>query len=197
MPAKTISIHDCYDVLRDLTRKVTVLDELNRALDLSTGVDKAIKIIQKSQKAGAKLIFIGNGASAAISSHMAADYWKNGGIRAISFNDPALLTCVSNDFSYEQVFERPVGMFACKGDTLVAISSSGRSKNILKGAEMARKMKCRVITLSGFSEDNPLRSLGDLNFHVPACAYSHVEVMHHSILHYILDIIVHPSSKGK
>ena len=56
------------------------------------------------------MIFIGNGGSAAIASHQAVDYWKNGGMRAIAFNDASLLTCISNDFGYPQVFEKPIEM---------------------------------------------------------------------------------------
>jgi len=114
-------------------------------------------------------MFIGNGASAAIGSHQALDYWKNGGMRAVTFNDLALLTAVSNDFSYAEVFEKPIEMFADAGDILLAISSSGRSENILRGADAARKQGCRVITFSGFRPDNPLRSRGELNFYVPRC----------------------------
>jgi D-sedoheptulose 7-phosphate isomerase len=140
-------------------------------------------------------MFVGNGASATIASHQATDFWKNGGIRAIAFNDPALLTCISNDFGYKYVFEKPIEMFAHPGDILVAISSSGRSENILNAVKAAEKKSCRTITLSGFKADNPLSSLGELNFYVPASAYSHVEVVHHSICHYMLDIII--DRKGK
>ncbi|MFA5100157.1 MAG: SIS domain-containing protein, partial [Candidatus Omnitrophota bacterium] len=128
--------------------------------------------------------------SASISSHMAADFWKNGGIKAVAFNDAVLLSCVSNDFGYKHVFEKPVGMFAEARDILIAISSSGKSENILAAVQMARKRGCKVITLSGFAENNPLRSSGDVNFYVPYSAYGPVEVVHHSICHCILDTIV-------
>src|SRR3989338_10846589 len=96
-----------------------------------------------------KVILIGNGGSAAIASHEALDFWRGSGIPAISFNDPAHLTCIANDFGYEHVFSRPIEIFAQKGDILIAISSSGRSENILKGVQAARQKGCYVITLSG------------------------------------------------
>ena len=139
-----------------------------------------------------KVIFIGNGGSAAIASHLSVDYWKNGGMRAIAFNDTSLLTCIGNDYGYPFVFEKPIEMFADEGDVLIAISSSGKSDNILNGAKMARKMKCPVITMSGFKSDNPLRSLGDLNFYVPAPtgAYGFVEIAHLTLCHCIVDMII-------
>ena len=139
---------------------------------------------------GRKLIFIGNGGSSAIASHMAIDYWKNGGIRATAFNDAALLTCLSNDYGYEQVFAKPIEMMSQAGDLLIAISSSGRSLNILNGVAAARKNGCGVVTFSGFAADNPLRSLGNINFYVPSESYGYVEITHLSICHSILDLSV-------
>jgi D-sedoheptulose 7-phosphate isomerase len=135
-------------------------------------------------------MFIGNGGSAAIASHQAVDFWKNGGVRAIAFNDTSLLTCIGNDYGFAQVFEKPVEMFADAGDVLIAISSSGRSENILRGARAARERGCHVVTLSGFAADNPLRALGHLNFYAPGQGYGLVEITHLSICHAICDAIV-------
>ncbi len=154
------------------------------------GVRAAAGLVRRLTSAGGKVMFVGNGASAAISSHQAADYLKNGGMRALAFNDAALLTCISNDISFERVFEKPVSLFAGRGDVLVAISSSGRSANVVRAARAARAAGCAVITLTGFSPANPLRRLGDINFHVPSRLYGHVEVLHHSICHCILEYII-------
>ena len=81
-------------------------------------------------------------------------------------------------------------MVADAGDVLIAISSSGRSPNILLGVKAARARGCSVITLSGFDSDNPLSSMGDVNFYVPSKAYGPVEVIHHSICHCLLDSIL-------
>ncbi|MEW6181645.1 MAG: SIS domain-containing protein [Bacillota bacterium] len=159
-------------------------------LDFNEGVEKAIGIIREQTSLGGKMIFIGNGGSAGIASHMAIDFWKNGGMRALAFNDGALLTCIGNDYGYACVFEKPVAMFAEEGDVLVAISSSGQSENILRGVAAGRGAGCRVITLSGFSNINPLRKLGDLNFYIPVSHYGFVEVGHQMILHAVLDITI-------
>ena len=161
-----------------------------RRLGLDEGLERAVALLQGQTGRGLKVMFIGNGASAAIGSHQALDYWKNGGMRAVTFNDLALLTAVSNDFSYPEVFEKPIEMFADPGDVLMAISSSGGSENILRGAAAATKCGCHVITLSGRRPDNPLRVLGELNFYVPSMSYGHVEVGHLAISHTLLDTIM-------
>ena len=134
------------------------------------------------------MIFIGNGCSAAIASHMAIDYTKNGGIRAMAMNDGSALTCLSNDLGYENVFAKQLEMHARQGDLLVAISSSGSSENILPAVGTARERGCAVITLSGFSPNNPLRQMGDLNLYVPSGEYGFVEVTHLSLCHAMLDL---------
>lgn len=158
-----------------------------RRLDLADGMARALALMRRCAARGGTIVFIGNGGSAAIAGHMAVDYWKNGRLRATAFNDAALLTCLSNDFGYPRVFEAPIAMFARRGDVLVAISSSGRSENILRGAAAARRRGCRVVTLSGFRPDNPLRGRGDLNFYAPANAYGPVEITHLALLHGMLD----------
>ena len=185
-----MSIMRYYDELNKLIKQVKVKGEKGKEIAFSEGVEKAIEIILKQALLGKKIMFIGNGGSSAISSHMAIDFWKNGRIKAIAFNDASLLTCISNDYGYEHVFAKPVEAFADNGDVLIAISSSGRSENIVNGVKAAIKKECRIITLSGFSPDNPLCKMGDVNFYVPSDTYSHVEIIHHTICHYMLDIII-------
>jgi D-sedoheptulose 7-phosphate isomerase len=190
-------IRSYYAMLRRLTQRISVTDKAGKRFVLSSGVMMVVRLINACAKNAGKLMFIGNGASASIASHMAADFWKNGNIRAVAFNDATLLTCVSNDFGYAKVFEKPIQMFADPGDILVAISSSGRSENIIRGARMASSKGCAVISLSGFKKNNPLHSLGDINFYVPSSSYGQVEVVHHSICHCVLDTIVSVSGKGR
>jgi len=154
--------------------------------------DKALGAVKDLKKTRRKAIFIGNGGSAAIASHQAVDYWKNGGIRAVSFNDAAGLTCISNDYGYEYVFRKPIEMFAEKGDVLFAISSSGQSPNVLNGVKAAMAKRCFVITLSGFSRKNALRRMGSVNFYVPSSSYGVIEIAHLAVCHSILDFIIEP-----
>jgi D-sedoheptulose 7-phosphate isomerase len=179
-----------YNNLSNQIKSIRITDENYQAFDFFDGIEKVGNLIKDRTELGNKLMFIGNGASAAISSHMSTDFWKNGGMKAIVFNDSSLLTCLGNDYGYEYIFEKSIDMFADKGDILIAISSSGKSENILRGARSARKKGCKIVTLSGFKEDNPLSSMGDFNFYVPAQSYGPVEIIHHSICHCLLDVII-------
>ncbi|MFZ3089120.1 MAG: SIS domain-containing protein [Nitrospirota bacterium] len=179
-----------YNNLFNFANAIQVTDSKGKRLPFSHGIEDVGSLIMGQTNSGQKVIFIGNGGSAAIASHMAIDFWKNGGMKAISFNDGPQLTCLGNDYGYKHVFEKPIDMFADAGDILIAISSSGKSENILLGVQAARTKGCRVVTISGFEEDNPLSSLGEINFYVPSKAYGPVEVLHHSICHCIIDTIM-------
>lgn len=179
-----------YKNLLGLLGCIRVTDKKGHILDFYEGIGKTAGLVMSQTSLGGKIMFIGNGASAAISSHVATDFWKNGGVRAVAFNDPSLLTCISNDFGYKYVFEKPIEMFGDKGDILFAISSSGKSENILRAVRSAMKKGCKVITLSGFKKDNPLSLLGDFNFYAPLASYGPVEIAHHSICHCLVDIVI-------
>jgi len=171
----------------DAVKQITVTDNAQNKIEFATAVDSIVSMLKKVQSQNKKLMMVGNGGSASICSHMTVDYWKNGNIRSTAFNDSSLLTTVSNDYSYAEVFSKTIEMFADEGDMLYCISSSGKSVNILNGADAALKKNCNVITFSGFSEDNPLRKKGMLNFYVPAVSYGYCEILHLFIIHAILD----------
>ena len=145
-------------------------------------------ILQYSQK-GNKVILVGNGGSASIASHISTDLLKNIKIPALAFSDGSLLTCLSNDLGYHNVFSVPVQRLSRKGDILFAISSSGKSRNILMAAKQARKSGCYIVTFSGFSSSNPLRKMGDINFFVPSTSYGEVEITHLAACHIIIDTL--------
>ncbi|HVJ52125.1 MAG TPA: SIS domain-containing protein [Aliidongia sp.] len=163
-------------------------------MPLETALRRAMEMARTTHRRGNKLMFIGNGGSAAIASHMAIDYSKNGGMRSLAFNDPAALTCLGNDHGYEHVFAKQLEFHAVAGDFLIAISSSGRSENIIRGVEMARSLSCQILTLTSFNGDNPLRRLGDLNIYVATSAYGFAEISHLTLCHAILDRAVELSA---
>lgn len=130
---------------------------------------------------------IGNGASASMASHFATDLSKNAHIRAQVFTDLSQVTAIGNDISFEQIYAIPLRRNARPGDMLVAVSSSGKSSNILAAVNVAHSCNVHVITLSAFAEDNPLRLCGALNFYVPAPNYGLAETSHAGILHHWMD----------
>lgn len=164
---------------------VTKADGSAAALD--DFIDWMIARAREAHETGRKLMFVGNGGSSAIASHMAVDYSKNGGMRSLAFNDGAFLTCLGNDLGYENVFAKQLELHANPGDLVIAISSSGRSPNILNAVEVARSRGCHIATLSGFQPDNPLRRQGDYNLYVPSSSYGFVEISHLAVCHCVLD----------
>jgi D-sedoheptulose 7-phosphate isomerase len=158
------------------------------SLSRAEGYERTLRIALDATERGDKQMFIGNGGSAGIASHMAIDFSKNGGMPALCFNDGAALTCLGNDFGYEEVFAQQLRFHARKGDVLFAISSSGSSPSILRAVKVARETGCAVITMSGFKADNPLRAMGDVNFHVGLCDYGIVEVAHTAMIHAVVDL---------
>ncbi len=178
------------DYVQALTRALGAL-EVSDGEGRPLAVDASIAAIHDWMRRIAhstnKVMFIGNGGSAGIAGHLAIDFAKNGGVRSVTFNDASSLTCLGNDLGYDQVFAKQVEMQAFAGDVLVAISSSGASKNILAAAEAAKRLGCDVVTLSGFLAGNKLRAMGAINFYVPSGVYGFVETAHQAVLHAILD----------
>ncbi|MDX2073981.1 MAG: SIS domain-containing protein [Alphaproteobacteria bacterium] len=181
-------IANYFNTLHDCASNAFITDGDGKPLTPHEAYDRATGEVRATHNNGNKLMFIGNGGSAGIASHMAIDYSKNGGIRSMAFNDGAALTCLGNDLGYENVFAKQVELHARPGDLLIAISSSGKSVNILKAADVARERGCTVYTFSGFSADNPLRNYGELNFYVDSGEYGFVEISHLALIHSILDL---------
>jgi D-sedoheptulose 7-phosphate isomerase len=177
-----------FGTLADLLRTTEVTNHMSQNLSLTEGCEWVRKAAHDTHNAGNKIIFIGNGGSAGIASHLAIDFSKNGGLRSLAFNDPSALTCLGNDLGYENVFAKQLDFHARPGDLLIAISSSGRSPNILGAVKMARTRDCKVATFSGFTEENELRRSGDVNFYVRSREYGFVEIAHLALCHAILDI---------
>ena len=186
---------DGYEIDRYFTTLAGYLTEAvvtsngGEIVEMAWAVNHVMAHARRAHAAGNKVIFVGNGGSAAIASHMATDYSKNGGVRSLALNDSSMLTCLSNDLGYDQVFAKQLELHARPGDLLVAISSSGRSASILNAVKAARAAKCGVVTFSGFSADNPLRGLGDINFYIACDRYGFVEISHLTICHAILDFM--------
>jgi D-sedoheptulose 7-phosphate isomerase len=178
--------------LGELTRLLSAMEIRNRAgehLSMDEGGKAALSLIRDAKKNKAKAVVVGNGGSAAIASHIQNDLCKAVRMRALVFTEQPLLTALSNDDSYQSAYETLMNLWADPKDLLIAISSSGRSENILRCAHAARKAGCQVVTFSGFAVDNPLRSLGDVNFYIPSDSYGHVELAHTALSQFLTDVL--------
>ena len=137
-----------------------------------------------------KIIFAGNGGSAAMSSHCSVDLTKNAGIRAINFNEADLITCFANDYGYDNWVAKAVQVYGDECDSLVLISSSGNSMNMVKAAKEAKQLGISVLTFTGFDRNNKLKKEGNINLWVDSRAYNIVEMTHHIWLLAIVDMLI-------
>jgi D-sedoheptulose 7-phosphate isomerase len=166
---------------------LAVTDGDGASLAPAEGFSRWVSLTRDTHDRGGMVYIIGNGGSAGMASHMAVDACKNGGLRALAFNDPALLTATANDLSYDQVFSLPLERLGRAGDLVISISSSGNSPNILRALDTARRMGMSAVTLSGKDGSNRSRGLGAVNFYVPLPRYGWVESAHQIVIHYWLD----------
>ena len=150
---------------------------------------KIAKILIEIKKKKKKVILVGNGGSAALASHVSVDLTKICKIRAINFNEADLLTCFANDYGYKNWVQKALSFYADRGDLLICISSSGESKNIIKGAKFAKKFGCKVVTLTGFDKNNKVRKIGHVNLWLESKNYNFIEMVHHTWLLSIVDFI--------
>ena len=168
-------------------------DSKGKALSLEQGTSDALTLLQTTKEYGGNVYLIGNGGSAAVASHIYNDFCNVGGLRAVTLHEPALLTCFSNDYGYEHAYSTMLEKTARKNDLLIAISSSGQSKNIINAAIAMRARQATVITLTGFSVNNPLRTIGELNYWVDSKSYGLVEIAHLFTLHHWSDCLANQS----
>ena len=149
------------------------------------------KIFVTTKKNRKKILIFGNGGSAAIASHFSVDLTKNAKIRCTNYNESDLITCFSNDFGYERWVEMAIKYYGNKGDVLIVISSSGKSKNMINTCTAARKKKfSKIITLTGHLVNNPVKKLGDINLWVNSKAYNYIENIHQFWLLSLVDLVI-------
>ena len=179
------NITNVYQLLESLT----VLDSEGNYLDADEAFARLTESTFQVHSKDATIYFLGNGASASMASHFAADMAKTGGVRTMVFTDLSFLTAFANDLSYEDVYAEPLKLYMKREDMVVAISSSGNSPNIVRAVVQAKKLGGTVITVSAMNEDNAIRKLGDLNFYIPAETYGLAETAHAAVLHFWMDLV--------
>ena len=162
-------------------------DTIGNELSIEAGVERFLDKLKQTKESDSRIFVIGNGGSAGVASHVVTDFVNKGGLCASTLHDPALLTCMANDYGYENAFAQILSTLAHKGDVLIAISSSGQSVNIHNAIQLMQKVGGTTISLSGFQNNNPLRSLGSLNFWLDSNDYGFIEMGHFFLLHHIVD----------
>ena len=175
--------------IADVLSRLAICGRSGQTIPTSQGFEEWTAFALEVKRENRNVYLIGNGASASMASHFAADLAKNAQIPTQVFYDLSLITAISNDIGYYDVFAEPLRRRGRPGDLLIAISSSGKSENIIAAANVAINIEMTIVTLSAMDSENPLRSLGNLNLYVPAISYGLAETSHAAILHYWMDMV--------
>jgi D-sedoheptulose 7-phosphate isomerase len=164
--------------------------EVFRSLEsLQAVIDDAVAMMHESLSNDGKLMFCGNGGSAADSQHLAAEFVgryinDRPPIAAIALStDTSALTCISNDYGYEHVFSRQVASLGRAGDTLIGISTSGNSANVVRAVEAAKQKGVHTVALLG-RDGGVLKDMVDVAIVVPSKVTAHIQEAHIFIGHY-------------
>jgi len=172
--------------------------ELKRriATELADAVVRVVEACEASIRGGGKLIFCGNGGSAADSQHLATELLirLRGSVERDSWPalaltlDPAMLTACGNDYGYDRVFERPLRGLGRRGDVLFGITTSGRSPNVVKALEAAREMGIVTVGLLGGAGE-PALGLCDHVLLVPDKETARIQECHIALGHAVLELL--------
>lgn len=171
----------------------TVLDEFMRPETVLL-IDEAATLISDALQSGRKIISCGNGGSLCDAAHFAEEltgrFRKNRKpYPALAINDPAYITCVGNDYSFEEIFSRYIEGAGEAGDVLLAISTSGHSKNVVKAAQAARTIGMKVVALTSVGS-NQLSPLADIVLASPKTEFSdRVQEIHIKVIHLLIQSI--------
>jgi len=170
------------------------MDVFRRLPALAPLVQEAATLVVATLSQGGKLMLCGNGGSAADSQHIAAELTgrfleDRPPIAAVALStDTSALTCIANDYGFDEVFSRQVTGLGRKGDCLIAISTSGNSRNVLRAAEAARAAGIRVIGLLG-RDGGAVRPLCDLAIVVPSTTTARIQEAHIFIGHALCALV--------
>ena len=162
--------------------------------ELNAKIQEVAGILVKTIKEGKKILLFGNGGSAADAQHIAAELsgrYKNErrGLPALALTtDTSALTAISNDYGFDYMFSRQVEALANSGDTIIGISTSGNSSNVVQGMVKGKEMECTIIGLSG-NDGGKLNDVSDINIVVPSNNTARIQEMHILMGHIFCQII--------
>ncbi len=157
---------------------------------------EAIKLISHAFEAGNKLFFFGNGGSAADAQHLAAEFvnryiMDRPPLPAIALTtDTSILTSISNDFAFDEIFARQLRALGKEGDAAVAISTSGNSSNVIKAIEVAKEMRMKTVALTG-NDGGVLAKIADISLIVSSTSTPRIQEAHILIGHILCEMVEH------
>lgn len=181
-------------IIKILKEKSDLCIQVADTADIVETTVLAAEMIITAYRRDAKIMFCGNGGSAADAQHLAAElsgrfYYNRRALYAEALHvNTSYLTAVANDLSFDEVFARQLEAKGRQGDVLVALSTSGNSKNILKAALRARESGMSIISLTG-KDGGELKALSDLNINIPSEDTARIQEMHITLGHSICQIV--------
>ena len=177
------------EILNEISNNFIVLADKN-----IPQINEASDLIIKCLNSGGKIMFCGNGGSAADSQHLSAElvgrYMRDRKpLASIALStDTSVITAISNDFSFDEIFSRQIESIGNEGDILYAISTSSKSKNVIAALKMAKSLKVKTIGVTG-SDSSGFRDLCDVTISVPASRPDRIQEMHIAIGQIICEIL--------
>tara|TARA_B100001989_G_scaffold12880_1_gene8043 strand:+ start:2462 stop:3031 length:570 start_codon:yes stop_codon:yes gene_type:complete len=181
-------------ILKELNEARNVIDNFIADEVTINAINEAAEIMIECIRNEGKIISCGNGGSMSDAMHFAEELTgkfrdERSPIPAISISDPSHITCVGNDYGFDAIFSRYIESVGKNGDTLLAISTSGNSANVIRAAEEANKKGIKVISLTG-KDGGELANLSDIEIRVPHFGYSdRIQEIHIKIIHILILLI--------
>jgi D-sedoheptulose 7-phosphate isomerase len=175
-------IKDYIDSFSEIIHNTSITDAVGNLTSDRDAYKQAAESLTEIRARHGTVYLIGNGGSSGIISHAAIDLLNKGHFKAYPVTDNSLLTCLSNDYGYENLFLKVLEKSATSHDALIAMSSSGQSANVVNAARWAKEQGL-------FDGNNALRSCGHVNFWLNAKEYGRVEIGHALLLHIMTDAL--------
>jgi D-sedoheptulose 7-phosphate isomerase len=181
-------------IRKSLAESQIVLKEFIDNESNINAIEAAGKIMVSSLKAGGKIISFGNGGSMSDAMHFAEELTgrfrdDRPAISALSISDPSHITCVANDYGFDAIFSRFIEANGRKGDVVLAISTSGNSKNVILACEASKKLGIKVVALTG-KTGGMLASLADVEVRVSHMGFSdRIQEVHIKVIHILIEYI--------
>lgn len=176
------------DIVRELMQLKDCIDRTLRDKTVMNTYAMVKTVVLECLQRGGKILFVGNGGSAAECQHIAAEFVGRFSIERVALpaialtTDSSILTSISNDYSYEEVFERQVLALGNKHDILIALTTSGNSENVVRACKIAKRRELTTIGLTGQKQGKVGRYC-DLHIAVPSAIPARVQELHLTLLH--------------
>lgn len=163
---------DFFSILKKIEKK-DILNLCNLIIDV--------------KKKKSKIMIFGNGAGASIASHFANDLTNTSGIKAMSYDNTAQITCLSNDYLFQNWIKKIISYYANNDDLVILLSASGNSKNMINAAKFCKKKKIKYFSITGFKKQNKLNLNSSNKIWINSLSYNYVEMGQLFILLSIVD----------